>query len=223
MSKILLVRHAQSANNSLPEECRVYDPGLTPLGYRQAQALAEQLAGYAIRRLYCSPFLRSLETTRLVAMATGVSGSIHSELFEQGGCYSGHIPGQEKGEPGLGRSQIADRYPGWQIDDRIQETGWWGRPYESRSQAIERAKRVRVWLEQQVVHEGSALDVLVIHADFKRLMLMELLGAAWSERHDRQLGPLANAGVSMLECCDEQWVLHSYNSVGHLQSDQLSH
>jgi len=223
MSKILLVRHAQSANNSLPEEARVCDPGLTPLGYRQAEALAEQLSSYSIRSLYCSPFLRSLETARMVAQATGLPPTIHNDLFEQGGCYSGYHSGQEKGEPGMGRLELAERYPGWKIDERIAASGWWGRPYETRAQAGQRASAVRNWLEQHVVTDDSGLDVLVIHADFKRLMLLEMLGNAWSDQHDLQLGPLANAGVTVMEYKRSLWTLHAYNSVGHLRPHEQSH
>lgn len=223
MSKVLLVRHAQSANNALPEACRVCDPGLTPLGNRQAQSLADQLSLYSIRGLYCSPFLRSLETTRPVATAIGASAIVRSDLFEQGGCYSGHIPGCEKGEPGMGRMELVERYPGWHIDERIGQSGWWGRPYESREQAAERAKSVRIWLQHEVIDDANSLDVFVIHADFKRLMLLELLGEAWSHRHDRQLGSLANTGVTALEFNGGQWVLLSYNSVGHLKPIEQSH
>ena len=96
MPYILLVRHAQSANNALPVHLRVCDPGLTPLGYQQAEATARALTDYPIRTLYCSPFLRSLETTQAVANGTGKNPVIHGDLFEQGGCYSGHVAGSER-------------------------------------------------------------------------------------------------------------------------------
>lgn len=223
MSTILLVRHAQSANNALPEQSRVCDPGLTPLGVRQAQLLAAQLTDYRIRRLYCSPFLRSLETTRPIAESLGSPAIIRSDLFELGGCYSGYLPGQERGEPGMGRSELARRYPDWQLDDRIAESGWWGRPYETDREAAQRAKSVRIWLEQQVMTDRDSLDILVIHADFKRLMLLELLGTAWSESHNRQLGPLANAGVTQLKFTGFHWVLQTYNSVSHLHPSEQTH
>jgi 2,3-bisphosphoglycerate-dependent phosphoglycerate mutase len=222
MSSILLVRHAQSENNARPEHERVCDPGITELGQRQAAATARALRTFDIRGLYCSPFLRSLETTRAIASQLAKDPMIRSDLFEQGGCYSGHVDGQERGEPGMGRSELQQRYPSWTVDDRIGDHGWWGHPYESLEQALMRTQQVARWLEEQVVTRCDSLDVLVIHADFKRLLLLELLGKSWTDAHNRQLGPLYNAGMSMLEYTSPGWVLHSFNAASHLARHELS-
>ncbi|MEM7559434.1 MAG: histidine phosphatase family protein, partial [Planctomycetota bacterium] len=66
--RILLIRHGQSANNALPEELRVCDPGLTQNGQRQAERLAESLAEAKIDSRLCSPIFRSLETVKPVAI-----------------------------------------------------------------------------------------------------------------------------------------------------------
>ncbi len=118
MSKVLLIRHAQSANNAKPESQRVCDPGITELGLQQAQRTAQTLAAHEIRDLYCSPFLRSLETTRPIATISNCAPIIRADLFEEGGCYSGHLPGQKKGEPGMGRAQLQNRFPAgrWTIE-----------------------------------------------------------------------------------------------------------
>lgn len=222
MSRVLLIRHAQSENNSLPESHRVPDPGLTPLGYRQAASTAETLSGYCIQHLFCSPFLRSLETTRLIAEATGLQPEIRSDLFEQGGCYSGYLPGQEKGEPGMGRSELASRYRGWQIDGRITEAGWWGRPYESVTEARQRARVVGTWLEHHACGNGDDQTILVIHADFKRLLLLQLLRLEETDSVIRRFGPLINAGISIVEFTNRTWVMSAYNSQSHLPPDALS-
>ncbi|MBX3422133.1 MAG: histidine phosphatase family protein [Pirellulaceae bacterium] len=222
MSHILLIRHAQSANNALPMEQRVCDPGLTPLGYQQAQAIARSLAGYPLRKLYCSPFLRSLETTRLIAEATGLVAEIRSDLFEEGGCYSGYLDHEKRGEQGMGRDELLQRYPEWNVDPRIGQQGWWGRPFESKSDAQRRALSVRHWLESSIVEPGSHVDALVIHADFKRLLLIELLGQAWSEAQHQQFGSLINTGLSSLEFCCGTWIMHSFNSGSHLKHHHLS-
>jgi 2,3-bisphosphoglycerate-dependent phosphoglycerate mutase len=222
MSSILLVRHAQSANNAKPEHERVCDPGITELGQRQAAATATALNSFDVRGLYCSPFLRSLETTRAIADTLSKLPIVRSDLFEQGGCYSGHIDGQERGEPGMGRGELMQRYPGWIIDERIGHEGWWGRPYESPENARRRAQQVVQWLEEHVVTDCDSLDVFVIHADFKRLLLLELLGDLWTKGHDRQLGPLFNAGMSLLKYTGPGWVLHSFNAASHLSRHEQS-
>jgi 2,3-bisphosphoglycerate-dependent phosphoglycerate mutase len=222
MSRVMLIRHAQSANNAKPEHERVSDPDLTELGRAQAEATARALSSYTIKQLYCSPFLRALETTRPIARGRDCSPFIHCELFEQGGCYSGHLPGQKVGQPGMGCHELANRYSGWCIDPRIAEQGWWSRPYESAEESLLRAGRVRQWLEAEVIDGSDSLVTLVIHADFKRHLLMQLLGPSWSSPIDRQLGPLHNAGISLLEYSQSNWLLLSYNSTSHLSSNLLS-
>jgi 2,3-bisphosphoglycerate-dependent phosphoglycerate mutase len=222
VSSILLIRHAQSANNAKPEHQRVSDPGITELGHRQAAATAHALRTYEIRNLYCSPFLRSLETTRPIAQQLQKTPLIRSDLFEQGGCYSGYIDGQERGEPGMGRGELAEKFPGWFIDERISDQGWWGREYESHSQACLRTKEVAQWLNRHVVTDCASLDAFVIHADFKRLLLLELLGQQWTAAHNLQLGPLLNTGMTLLEFNQAGWMLRSFNSASHLARHELS-
>ncbi len=221
MSKVLLIRHAQSANNAKPESQRVCDPGITELGLQQAQRTAQTLAAHEIRDLYCSPFLRSLETTRPIATISNCAPIIRADLFEEGGCYSGHLPGQKKGEPGMGRAQLQNRFPGWQVDDRIAESGWWGREYESTAQAKQRARQVHAWLESDVVTDCDSLDVLVIHADFKYHLLEAILGDKWNEMN-LQVAPLYNTSMTLLDKSNVGWRLVSLNSVLHLPTTMLS-
>ncbi|HAC89601.1 MAG TPA: hypothetical protein DCF63_03070 [Planctomycetaceae bacterium] len=222
MSRLLLIRHAQSANNAQSPQHRVPDPGLTLVGYQQAKATATALRGYTIRNLYCSPFLRAMETARAISEVLSKPAFVRSDLFEEGGCYSGHLPGMEKGEPGMGRSELCSRYPGWNIDPSIAQSGWWGRPFESTQEAIQRAGVVRNWLENEVATKGDHWDVMITHADFKRLLLLELLGASWGQQHDRQLGSLSNAGLTMVEYTEGTWIMHTYNATTHLTGDLLT-
>src|SRR5690606_8693205 len=101
---------------------------------------------WGLDALYCSPFLRSLETARPIAEAARVAARIRADLFEQGGCYSGYEIDKRRGEPGRGRKQLMQEYPGWEIDATIGDHGWWGREYESVEEAAERAARVARWL-----------------------------------------------------------------------------
>ncbi len=234
MSRILLIRHAQSANNALAEYLRVCDPGLTPLGERQATKLATTLKNYSIDRLFCSPFRRSLETTRPIAESLEIYPEIRSDLFEQGGCYSGYLPGQERGELGMGRDELSARFPGWLIDARIGTAGWWGKPYESEFQAIQRASAVRTWLEGQTDLRHDGLDALVIHADFERLLLIALLGEQAFGTGSRLDAPVANASLTLLEYRAQgklwagtdrnsrRWTILSFNATDHLDPDEIS-
>ena len=217
---ILLIRHAESANNALPEQERVSDPGLTELGQRQAELLAEGLSRYRlpIAELYCSPFKRSLDTTLPVSRRLQLRPTIRADIYEQGGCYSGYEPGKLKGEPGMDRATLSALYAQWIIDERIGPRGWnVGRDYESFAEVQVRARNVQTWLEQDWHPKTSdALAALVIHADFKYHLLSAMLGGDNWPGVDE---PIWNTSVSLLEYGSKRWRLMEWNSVEHLPID----
>ncbi len=214
---ILLIRHAQSANNALPEAERVSDPALTPLGEQQAELLAERLlrTPQPIGELYCSPFKRSLDTTLPISRRLGLLPTIRADIYEQGGCYSGYEVGKKRGEPGMCCRTLAELYPQWIIDSRITDRGWNAdRDYESFHEVQQRAKEVFQWLTDQwhPVRPG-ALAALVIHADFKRVLTSELLRCgSWP---GAEL-PVWNTSVSQLHYDGSKWHLVEWNCAEHL-------
>lgn len=217
---ILLIRHAQSANNALPEPERVPDPALTPLGQQQAELLAEGLARYQvpISELVCSPFRRSLDTTLPVSRRLRLRPSIRADIYEQGGCYSGHEVGAKRGEPGMCCNVLGQCYPDWIIDPLIGPQGWnFGRQYESFHEVVERARGVNQWLSDdwQPLQEGTAA-ALIIHADFKRVLLTEMLGGgAWSGSDS----PIWNTAITHVRFSAGRWQLMEWNAVDHLPDD----
>ncbi len=215
---ILLIRHAQSANNSLPECERVPDPGLTELGHQQAQRLADALSKFPVSQIYCSPFRRSLDTALPASEMLNIKPSINAHIYEQGGCYSGFEPGQVRGEPGMNRAQLQDAYPGWHIDDSIGPGGWnVNREYESDSECQQRAGRVASWLTKQWSPTSSDhMAAFVIHADFKRVLIGELLE---TDRWPDHWQPLWNTGLSQLVFDGSQWQLLKWNLVSHLSPE----
>lgn len=227
MAEVILVRHGQSQNNSQAEHLRVPDPGLTEIGKCQAIATAAWLKSVRIDHLYCSPFTRSLETMLPIAEAKQMSAKVRSDLFELGGCYSGHEPGKQKGEPGLGRSELRALYPKWIVDQTISDNGWWGRDYETYEQGRLRARQVADWLASDIVHTGGT-HLLVIHADFKRLLISAML-ASQADSHNANGDPIEvadgaifNTGVSIFEWYQDRWRVHALNSVEHLPSHLIT-
>lgn len=215
---ILLIRHAQSANNALPESERVPDPALTELGLVQAERLAQGLTQYPISELYCSPFKRSLDTTLPAGRLLGIRPTIRADIYEQGGCYSGFEDGKLRGEPGMGRAELQACYPGWDIDEAIGQDGWHAnRDYESCEAVQVRASIVASWLTQSWSPQGKdPMAALVIHADFKRVLLTELLQRAeWPD----SMQPIWNTGISLVHFDGSQWHLLEWNSVAHLPTE----
>jgi 2,3-bisphosphoglycerate-dependent phosphoglycerate mutase len=230
--QILLVRHGQSANNALPEPQRVPDPALTSLGRRQAEKLAEWFASNPPSRLYCSGFLRALETTAAIARRLRIKPLVHWELFEQGGCYSGYKRTNKAPSPGMGRNQIRSLFGDWEIDDRISEKGWYhGRKLESDEDAIFRAQRIARWIVDELVPKNGKLSepgriAFVIHADFKMLLIEAMLDQfplsnGLRQNVDRYQEPW-NTSISQLTWQDGGWKLDLWNAVPHLQKDDLS-
>jgi 2,3-bisphosphoglycerate-dependent phosphoglycerate mutase len=227
--QLLLIRHAQSANNALPEAQRISDPGLTPLGRSQAEALSHWLSHYRPTELYCSGFRRALDTTQPVAEKLCLRPKVRWDLFEQGGCYTGYLPGKKASSPGMGRSEICKSYGEWEIDNRIDEQGWYhGYELESDGQAKTRAAQVAQWivhkLAKHVVSPGELYrPALIIHADFKALLLEALLCGdqtpTFFENRPYRVSEFWNASVTQLTRIGGYWQLDFWNSISHLPAE----
>lgn len=232
--QLLLIRHAQSANNALPESQRVPDPGLTKLGQQQAERLSDWLTCYRPTQLLCSGFRRALETTKPMAQKLNLRPSVRSDLFEQGGCYSGYQANQISAAPGMGRSEILQDFGDWEVDHHISEHGWYhGRDLETDEQSIERAQLVAGWVKDELLAkslDSSELNrpALVIHADFKALLLNAILqtrtpSSLLFSNNAYFLAEVWNASVTQLSWVGNRWRLDFWNSIGHLPVEQLTH
>lgn len=224
--QLLLIRHGQSANNALDESLRVPDPGLTEVGSRQAEVLANWLATYPPTDLYCSGFLRSLLTTQPVAGSLAMTPKVQADLYEVGGCYQGYHAGNIKPATGMGYSQIQSLFPGWEVDSRIDERGWYhGKEIEDETAARNRADRIVDWFESELKPKSPRLNgiqrpALIIHADLKQYLMEAILGRQISRTHQPILISEAwNTSVSQFSYENGQWRLDYWNSIGHLPMD----
>jgi 2,3-bisphosphoglycerate-dependent phosphoglycerate mutase len=225
---LILIRHGQSANNALPESQRVSDPGLTTVGHDQAALLAARLGMDAITHIYCSAFRRALETAAPLASATNLAPHVRWDLFEQGGCYAGYLPGKTRPDVGMGRTEIATRFPKWSIDPKISDHGWYhGQPLESNAAAMNRARNVVRWITNEVSIERHATDkvAFVIHADFKMLLLK-----AMADSLDKKSSQVFddfyadgcepwNTSITHLQGAGSDWQIESLNCVEHLPAE----
>ncbi len=91
--ELLLIRHARPLRaESLNAPA---DPGLSPLGRRQAGALAGWLAPEAIDAIYTSPLRRAMETAAPLAEAVGVDPVPEPALAEYDADALAYIPIEE--------------------------------------------------------------------------------------------------------------------------------
>lgn len=77
---LLAVRHAQSLGNLDPSVG--LNPSLSPLGIRQAEALADRLSCAGMSAIYSSPFQRCIETAAPIAGKLGIPIHIRPDIAE---------------------------------------------------------------------------------------------------------------------------------------------
>jgi 2,3-bisphosphoglycerate-dependent phosphoglycerate mutase len=245
--QLYLIRHGQSENNALwdragPREERHPDPELTELGHKQAQRLAKFLAdpqssslsgalvssyrddtqnveGFDLTHLYCSPMIRAIDTGTYIARALDMPIAVWEDLHEVGGifCEDGET-GQEIGLPGNDRAYLCARYkdlilPG----DGWGNGGWWNRPFEQREQRILRAQR---FVRDLMCRHGGTDDrvAAVSHAGFCNYALAVVLD--WPNR-GRNGFRINNTAITRIELKDQVSVMYT-NRIEFLPRELIS-
>jgi 2,3-bisphosphoglycerate-dependent phosphoglycerate mutase len=218
--QLILIRHAQSENNAKDEAERVPDPGITKLGREQAEHLVSCFHRMEPDLVYCSPFLRTIQTLKPAVDTIGATPVIHPYIYEQGGCYAGHLVGERKPQPGMSRREIAELCPGWIIHPEISDDGW-NRltEYELIDGARERANQVRKWYEYESEVHSSRKVVMMIHADFKLRLLEAFLGI---QDLDPYFADPYNTSITWLVRNNGKWRLRLWNDHNHLPESHLT-
>jgi 2,3-bisphosphoglycerate-dependent phosphoglycerate mutase len=201
--QLYYIRHAQSENNLLWDRTgdnlgRSHDPQLTETGKRQAETLAQFLAGctsrpldraklgdaandpqnalgFGLTHIYTSLMLRAVATGTAVANALNLPLVAWPDLHEGGGIYlEDEESGLLVGLPGNPRSYFEQHYPNLVLPDSLGESGWWNRPFEERPDRRRRAWRV--WKELLQRHgETDDRVALISHGGFYNHLLSIIL------------------------------------------------
>lgn len=83
---VWIARHGHRYDFAYPEWFnsaeRRYDPPLSEQGHRQARQLAQRLQSEAIAHIFCSPFLRAIQTAHPVAEALDLPLKLEAGLSE---------------------------------------------------------------------------------------------------------------------------------------------
>ena len=202
--EVVLVRHGASAAAVPGEPFETVegqsDPPLAPEGERQAQAVAERLAGESFAGLFVTPLQRTAQTAAPLAERTGLSPVVVPELREVG------LGEWEGGEL---RIRAAHRDP--KFFEVIEAERWDVIP--GAEPASEFAERVRAGLESVVAAVSpGAVACAVVHGG----VIGELARQATGSR------PFAfvhadNCSITRLVVFAEgRWLLRSFNDVSHL-------
>lgn len=83
---VFVIRHGMRADFEDPQwttlSPRPWDPPLSPSGIRMANETAEALAGAGIRRIFCSPFLRAVQTAHPLSQRCGAMVCLEPGFME---------------------------------------------------------------------------------------------------------------------------------------------
>ena len=97
---LYIIRHGESAYNAEHRIQGQLDPPLSPLGIRQAEALAHWARGESFDALYSSPLARAADTAGRLAAAIGLTPIFDDRLRElNAGVFQG-----------LRKDELPDRY-----------------------------------------------------------------------------------------------------------------
>jgi broad specificity phosphatase PhoE/ubiquinone/menaquinone biosynthesis C-methylase UbiE len=190
---LVLVRHAQSLH--VQDGGRVTsDIGLTELGWRQAQAVAEWLArNYHVDTVLSSPLMRARQTAEIISGRLDIVLSLHEGLQEAETAYWDELP-----------YRLTHPFEGW-------DSAWQPDPAITPRYAAFAARLRESLARLLAAYEGQTV-VAVSHGGAISTILRGLFGghriAIYTE----------NTGVTELLWDQDHWQLVCHNSTAHLRA-----
>ncbi len=185
--QLLLIRHAQSANNLLYQQTgakagRHPDPPLTPLGHRQAQALAAHLrqaqgGPLALTHLHASLTVRAVQTAAPLARALGLPVHAHPDAHEVGGLYWGAWDGERGPTPGETPARLRAHCPGLRWPDHLPPDAPWDGGFETDDPVVHAGRARRLLGDLRARHGPDDRVGLVTHHLFAQYLIAALLGS----------------------------------------------
>jgi len=170
VGELLFIRHGQQQTNTNPDPTRSQggDQHLSPLGERQAQAVAEVLAAEHVDAIYSSPMLRALDTAAPIATAHGLTPIVDDDLLEIIG-FRDIPPGRTVIET-IGLDGLDQMH-----DDFVATRQWDAMPYSETSDQL-RARVRRALGRILAAHAEHARIVIVCHGGVLNAVVADLLG-----------------------------------------------
>jgi glucosyl-3-phosphoglycerate phosphatase len=228
--ELLLIRHGESDGNvaaahahsagaeEIDVPARDPDVGLSDLGRAQAGAVGTALAELPDDErpevIGCSPYLRAMETARLVCEAAGLALPLRVDE---------RLRDRELGVlDRLTERGVAARHPNENARRRWQGK-FYHRPAGGESWA-DVLLRLRAWLSD-ADHELAGKRVLVVSHDVV-ILLLRYLCEGLDEKGVLELAsttPLRNAALSRyIRDADGVWTITAYDQVQHLRAAGLT-
>lgn len=223
--KLLLIRHAQSANNLLhattgSSEGRTPDPALTALGWAQARHLAAHATGNATLRglthLYASLTTRAVQTAAPLAATLKLPVHGLEGAHECGGLYRHDEHGQREGLPGRTHADLRGDCPALTWPPSLAPHEPWPGGFEDEHDDVYTARAGRVVTALRAQHGPEDVVGLITHQYFAQFLLAPFVGgrAAWLE--------VNNTATCLLHDGPDYRVIHWLNRHDHLPPELVS-
>ena len=205
-TKLIVIRHAETAWNRDKRMQGTTDTPLSDVGRAQAQALGRRLAGKAFSALYSSDLSRARDTARAIAEHTGRELITDARLQERRfGVFEGLIA-----------AEIASRYP-------EEHARFVSRDPDYEVPGGESARNFTLrclgCLAEIAGRHRSEEVVVVTHG----LVLDSLYRAAHGLDHGAPRPvPLINASVNLFGYGGDAWRMEVWGDISHLGADQVT-
>lgn len=205
VTRILAVRHGETAWNADSRLQGQIDISLNAVGQQQARRLAEALAGEAIDAIVCSDLVRARDTAQAVADRTGLALTTDRGLRERCfGVFEGHT-----------YAEVEGRWPEQSARWRRREAAYGPEGGETLQAFYDRCVATATRLAE--AHAGRCL-LLVAHGG----VLDCLYRAASRIALDApRTWALANTGVNRLLYTPQGFTLVGWGDVQHLQDQAM--
>ncbi|MFG2628502.1 histidine phosphatase family protein [Streptomyces sp. NPDC048473] len=195
MGELILIRHGETEWSRSGQHTSHTDLPLTPLGERQARALAPLLADRQIGLTLVSPSVRARRTAELAGLA---APRITPELREWD--YGGY--------EGVTTDEIHRTRPEWNLWTDGVAPGPEAHPGETPGEVGARADRVLAEVAEAANRDADEDIALVAHSHFLRVLTARYLGLTPAEG---ALFQLATGAVSRLGTEHGQTVMTAWN------------
>ena len=217
-----LIRHGQSVNNASPDALEP-DPALTKLGREQANHVGNALKEKGIRRLYCSPMLRALQTAEIIGRVLSLPPHVYVGLHEWDGIWEASVGRYGATLPGLTRTQMKEICPNVVLPNDVTDKGWLFSEWENVELMLQRAYRdSKTFIQQtEAIHGESDERVAVIsHGGFLATMICAFFDLTPNDDPDHFAH--RNGAISKIRKTREGTQLRYLHRISHLPREMLS-
>ncbi|GHG00840.1 phosphoglycerate mutase [Deinococcus piscis] len=230
---LLLIRHAQSANNLLYAETggsegRHADPPLTELGHAQAAALADfartDATWQSVTHLYSSLMRRSVQTAAPLAQALGLSVQGLALAYEAGGLFERGEDRTPYAVPGRSHADLLADNPALLWPPELEAGAAWAGGFEEYAEddSVLAARAARVVEALRAGHGEGDTVALVTHGHFTQFLLRHFIA------HGNAYFRVVNTGTTLLTlpgpAAPAEWgpLVGWVNRSDHLRQEQVT-